>query len=96
MYNIYKTNNNETNLYYGNFSFSHASEIAKELNKYNIFTPFPVYHTSKTKFYLKYREYKNKFPDDYNFMQESYVIPEDNEVIKKNLKIIHFQLIIYG
>ena len=37
-----------------------------------------------------------KFSEDYSFMQESYVLPDARELMKKNLKIIHYQKIING
>ena len=49
--------------------------------EYNNFH-FIQFLNRKDNLYRCYKRMKTKFPDDYNFMQETYILPEDKTVIK--------------
>jgi len=55
-------------------------------NKYQKINRFYNYleYVSKSLLYINYRELENKFPDDYNYMLETYSYPEK----KRNRKEI--------
>ena len=61
----------------------------KTLNKYQKFNHFPMTWqlSRKDNLYNNYYNMKTKFPDDYNYMPETYVLPRDYEIfIKEKLK----------
>ncbi len=58
------------------------------MNQYILYNNFHFikYLNRKDELYKGYKRMKNKFPEDYNFMQESYVLPEDKKIIEQKFK----------
>ena len=55
----------------------------KSLGKYNFFDHFPFYKdlTDKDNLFRLYKRMMTEFPYDYNFMRETYIIPDDKKYI---------------
>ena len=60
----------------------------KTLNKYQKYNHFPMTRqlTKKDNLYNNYFSMKTKFPNDYNYMPETYILPKDLLIIKEKLK----------
>ena len=61
----------------------------KSLNKYQKYNHFPISHeiTRKDNLYKNYCNMKIKFPNDYYYMAETYILPQDNKIfIEEKLK----------
>jgi len=58
----------------------------KSLGKYNWFDHFPFYKelTNKDSLFKLYKKMMKKFPFDFNFMRETYIIPEEKDYIKQS------------
>lgn len=63
--------------------FSYFKNISK-YQKFNHF-PFSLEIELKNNLYKHYIEMKNKFPEDYNYMIESYILPEEREKFLKRI-----------
>ena len=63
-------------------------EKIKNFNKYIQYNNFHFiqYLSKKDDLYRCYKRMKKKFPDDYNFMQETFILPDDKEIIKEKFK----------
>ena len=64
--------------------YNNIPERIKKINKYQHFGFFPSFLNVqiKTKLHKIFKKYQNKFPDDYNFMAETYIYPEEKNLIK--------------
>ena len=62
--------------------------LLKQLNKYQRFNHFPMTWDlcRKDSLYINYSKMKKKFPQDYNYMPETYILPNDFELIKDQIK----------
>jgi hypothetical protein len=72
-----------------NFSgYNNIPERIKTINKYQHFGFFPSFANvqTKTKLHKIFKKYQNKFPDDYNFMAETYIYPEEKNLIINKFK----------
>ena len=72
-----------------NFSgYNNIPERIKKINKYQHFGFFPSFANvqTKTKLHKIFKKYQNKFPDDYNFMAETYIYPEEKNLIINKFK----------
>ena len=58
----------------------------KSLGKYNWFDHFPFYKelTNKDSLFKLYKKMMQKFPFDYNYMRETYIIPDEKDFIKQS------------
>ena len=65
-----------------------VQRILSTLPKYAKFNHFPREYIvgEKDLMYLYYKKLKNKFPDDFDFVPESYLLPEDKEEVDKKFK----------
>ena len=65
----------------------------KTLNKYQKFNHFPMTWqlSRKDNLYNNYYNMKMKFPDEYNYMPETYVLPKDHDIFVKD-KLKDFNL----
>ena len=60
----------------------------KELNQYQRFNHFPMTWqlSRKDNLYRNYYKLHVKFPNDYKYMPETYVLPKDAEIFEEKLK----------
>ena len=85
--NIIKTNGeNQNNIIVDHIKFSGYNNIVeriKGLNKYQHFAYFPLFKKIqiKTELHKIFKKYQNNFPNDYNFMAETYIFPEEKDLI---------------
>ena len=77
-----------TNIIWKLLQMDKMNPLLKQLNKYQRFNHFPFTWQlcRKDDLYTNYTKMKKKFPDDYNFMPETYILPKDFELISKQLK----------
>ena len=68
------------------------------LNKYTQTTNFHFINSIRYKDNLHrlYKKMNKKFPSDYNYMQETYILPEDKEIIQEKFIDYTISKIIYG
>ena len=68
-------------------------EFLKTLNKYQKFNHFPMTWqlSRKDNLYNNYCNMKDKFPDEYKYMPETYVLPRDYDIFV-NEKLQDFDL----
>ena len=66
--------------------------LLKELNKYQKYNHFPITWqlSRKDNLYTNYTKMQKKFPNDFKYMPETYILPRDKEIF--NLKIENYQL----
>ncbi len=60
--------------------------VLSSLNEYQRYNHFPYfgYLTNKGKLWKEYNKMRELYPKEYNFMPESYLLPEDKESLVKN------------
>ena len=83
--NIFKVN------LYDEWNNYNETKILRTINRFNKYTHYTNYHfiyyfNDKDYLHRLYKNMNKKFPEDYNFMQETYILPEDKEIIKKKFK----------
>ena len=63
-------------------------ELIRRLNKNQKFNHFPCTYQIglKDNMYLHFKMYKKLFPDLYNFVSDTYILPNDAEIFEKNYK----------
>ena len=69
-----------------NFNVEKVEEVIGSLGKYQVYNNIvnsKYLYANKAVFFKSYRKIKNKFPNDFNFYPESYVLPEDKEIVKE-------------
>ena len=66
--------------------------LLKELNKYQKYNHFPITWqlSRKDNLYTNYKKMQKKFPNDFKYMPETYILPKDREIF--NSKIENYQL----
>ena len=76
------------NLYYDCIYGGKFKKLITSCNQYQrIFRfPFTDYLTRKYNFLKELKKAKKLYPGDYDFFIESYILPEDKEILKKNFK----------
>jgi hypothetical protein len=67
------------------FLFSLKNHIINKYQKINRFFGFEEY-VSKSLLYLNYKKMKELFPNEYNYMLETYSYPEDKDIIYNKFK----------
>ena len=87
----------ENNLFFGSISLIPSDKnISKgsELNKYQKVGGYRRgrYFFLKNSLYKCYKHMKNLFHEDYNYMPETYIYPEDRELIENKFKNYHLNL----
>ena len=65
--------------------------LLKELNKYQKYNHFPITWqlSRKDNLYTNYKKMQKKFPNDFKYMPETYILPRDREIF--NLKIENYE-----
>lgn len=60
----------------------------EQLNKYQRFNHFPMTWqlSRKDNLYRNYFKLHTKFPNDFKYMPETYVLPKDQEIVNEKLK----------
>ena len=97
LHGLVKTNTEyqKHNLYITPFTkIQNISEIKKIMGKYQkkySFLTSKMFHY-KDDLYMNYKFMKNLFNDDYNYMPETYIYPDDNILIKKKFKTYSFNI----
>ena len=63
-------------------------EIYNKLKKYQKFDIFPINKeiTIKSNLYINYKNMKDKFPKDFDYLPETYIMPKDKDIIDKKFK----------
>ena len=63
-------------------------KFIQSLKKYQKFDIFPMNGeiTRKSSLYLNYKIFKENFPNDFDYMPESFVMPKDKKIIEKKFK----------
>ena len=64
--------------------------IYQSKNKYQFFGRFPIENTFKDGINKFYNKLKEKYPDDYNYIPETYLYPGQKDEIKKKFKNYHY------
>ena len=95
-YKLMKVNNIpfNTNYFLSNFlsSFFNVQklpEVLSSLGKYQIYSNIPnssYYLGNKAALFRNYRKLKNKFPKDFEFHPESFLLSEDREILRERFK----------
>ena len=67
---------------------SEREEIYNKLTKYQKFDIFPLNKeiTTKSLLYINYKKMKKKFPKDFDYLPETYMMPYDKDIINKKFK----------
>ena len=62
--------------------------LLKKLNKFQKYNHFPIAWQlgRKDNLYINYLKMKKKFPNEYDFMPEVYLLPKDKEIVDEKLK----------
>ena len=68
----------------------YCQELHLKENKYQLIGNFPVDNTFKDGLNRFYNKKKAKFPNDYNYIPETYLFPEQNDLIIKKFKNYHY------
>ena len=86
--NVFTNKKNKNNILYNFLVGDKLKKHIKNLNQYQRYCHFPIssYLTSKYKLTKCYKEYNKKYKDEYNFMVESYILPDEKEELKMNFK----------
>ena len=63
-------------------------KFIQSLKKYQKYDVFPMNGeiTRKSSLYLNYKIFKEKFPDDFNYMPETFIMPKDKKIIEEKFK----------
>ena len=66
--------------------------LFRKLNKFQKYNHFPIAWQlgRKDNLYINYTKMKKKFPNEYNFMPETYILPKDKEIVDELLKEYNF------
>ena len=70
------------------FGLKKLENIMKNIHGYQIYNHF-LLETElchKDRLYYHYMKLKNKFPNDFNYHTESFILPEDYEIVKEKFK----------
>ena len=62
--------------------------LLKKMNKFQRYNHFPVAWQlgRKDNLYTNYVKMQRRFPNEYNFMPENFILPRDKEIVDENLK----------
>ena len=62
--------------------------LLRKLNKFQRYNHFPIAWQlgRKDNLYQNYEKMKKRFPNEYNFMPETYILPRDKEILDEKLK----------
>ena len=65
-----------------------SNELMSHLNKYTLFRGSQNLYKlgNKNTTYLLYSEFKKKFPKDFDYMTESYIMPNEKNIVKNKFK----------
>ena len=68
--------------------YNNIVERIKRINKYQFFGFFPTFLKLqiKTEIYKIFKKFQYNFPDDFNFMAETFIFPEEKELIINKFK----------
>ena len=76
------------NLIWKLMSIEKMSLLIKKLNKYQRYNHFPLTWEigRKDNLYKNFSKMKEKFPEDYKFCPETFILPEDNDSFRSKIK----------
>ena len=82
---------NQNNIIIDSIDYSGYDNIVeriKRINKYQFFGFFPTFLRLqiKSEIYKIFKKFRNNFPDDFNFMAETYIFPEEKNLIINKFK----------
>ena len=62
--------------------------LLRKLNKFQRYNHFPIAWQlgRKDNLYINYTKMKKRFPNDYNFMPETFILPRDKQIVDEKLK----------
>ncbi len=62
--------------------------LLRKLNKFQRYNHFPIaWQLGRKDYFLtNYEKMKKKYPNEYNFMQDTYILPKDKEIVDEKLK----------
>jgi len=77
-----------TNIIWSLLSKEKMENLIRDINKYQRYNHFPTTKqiSRKDNLYMNYERMKKKFPKDYNYMPETYILPRDKEIFDKMIK----------
>ncbi len=82
--NLINVNNTKT----ANYIYNVRLPIPQNLFKYQKYFCFLTHYqiTRKDLLYYNYRPYHMKFPNDFNYLPETFILPKDKEIFDKRMK----------
>ncbi len=88
---IFRKKNMKKVNFYDDYNFYNAKAILKIIKNFNKYIQYNNFHfikylNNKDETYKCYRRMHEKFPKDYTYMQPSYILPDDKEIIKNKFK----------
>ncbi len=89
-----KKNSTKVNLF-DEPNYYNEKKILKRIETLNKYTQTTNFHfinsiSNKDNLHRLYKKMNKKFPNDYNYMQETYILPEDKEIIQE--KFINYTI----